>query len=297
MKKVFKIIGVIILLIIVAITTVIITYQPKKYSDFDVFTNLQNQVLVLLQMYGARERAVSQDFKKFSLHLSFPYSKIFGSSEIGVPLQSFQNSKIAAATITHFEVPARSSYYRDFTLHIRPQYGLKAPVFHIDFMKPMLGTPGLCIVDFFNVDRENISLEEFFGEELENVKKALSSVEKYQRSEKEGRGKITVYLDPYKSPFRYELKEPVTDDETIRKEYYQTVEEALRLLFPAYLKSLHKLEPDEGFAQRHEEKTKELMQLMYKNDVAINLGKKIFKEHFKHYWLDGFWNVEMELPD
>jgi hypothetical protein len=45
----------------------------------------------------------------------------------------------------------------------------------------------------------NISLETFFGSELENVQKALSMVEKYQRTIKEGRGRITRYLDPWKS--------------------------------------------------------------------------------------------------
>ena len=48
MKKAFKIIGVILLIIIVAVALFIATYQPKEYSDFGVYTNLRNQVLVLL---------------------------------------------------------------------------------------------------------------------------------------------------------------------------------------------------------------------------------------------------------
>ncbi len=297
MKKAFKIIGVVLLVIIVAVAIFIFTYQPKKYSDFGVFTSLRNQVLILLQEYGAQERSITQDFSEFTLNLSFPYNKVFGSDVIAVPLKSFHNDKIAAATITQFELPPNSSYFRDFTLNIRPQYGLRAPVFHIDLMKPSLGTPGLCIVDFFNVDKDNISLESFFGDERTTIEKALSIVEKYQRSVEEGRGKISRYLDPYKSTYRFELKEPETDDETIRKAYYQSVEEALQLLFPAYFKSLHAVQIDTNFAKRHEEKTKDFVQLMYKNDFAIALGKRIFKKHFKKYWLDGFWNVQVELQD
>lgn len=297
MKKAFKILGAIILFIIVAATIFVATYQPKKYSDFGVFINLRNQVLMFLKEYKANERSITQDFNEFTLNLSFPYNKVFGSDVIAVPLKSFQNEKMAAATITQFEVPPKSSYYRDFTLNVRPQYGVRAPVFHIDFMKPTPGVSGLCIVDFFNADKENISLKEFFGSELKNVQKALSIVEEYQRSEKGGRGKITQYLSLYKSKYRFELKEPETEDETIRKEYYHSVENALELVFPAYFKSLHKVRLDNSFAKRHEEKTKELVQLMYKNDFAIAMGKRIFKEHFKKFWLDGFWNVHVELKD
>jgi hypothetical protein len=297
MKKAFKIIGVVLLIIIVAVSIFIFTYQPKKYSDFGVFTSLRNQVLILLKEYGAKERSITQDFNEFTLNLSFPYNKVFGSNVIAVPLKSFHNDKIAAATITHFEIPSNSSYSRDFTLNIRPRYGLRAPVFHVDFMKPALGTPGLCIVDFFNVDKDNISLESFFGDERTTIEKALSIVEKYQRSIEEGRGKISRYLDPYKSTYRFELKEPETDDETIRKAYYQSVEEALQLIFPSYFKSMNEVQLDTNFVKRHEEKTKELVQLMYKNDFAIDMGRRIFKEHFEKYWLDGFWNVQVDLKD
>ncbi|KPJ59743.1 MAG: hypothetical protein AMJ42_01815 [Deltaproteobacteria bacterium DG_8] len=297
MKKAFKIIGIIILIIIVAAAVFILTYQPKKYSDFGVFTNLRDEVLMLLKEYKASERPVTQDFKEFTLNLSFPFNKLFGSDVIAVPLKSFQNDKMAVATITQFEIPPKSSYYRDFTLHIRPQYGLRVPVFHIDFMKPAPGTSGLCAMDFFNPDKENISLKDFFGSEVENIQKALSIVEKYQRSIEDGRGRITRYLDPYKSEYRFELKEPGTEDESVRKEYYQSVEEALKLVISAYLKSLHNVQLDASFAKRHEEKIKELVQLFYKNDFAIALGKRIFKEHFKKYWLDGFWNVQIDLKD
>ena len=297
MKKIFKITGAVILVIIGAAAIFILTFQPKKYSDFGVFANLRNHVLALLEEYKASERSITQDFSEFTLDLSFPYNKVFGSDVIAVPLKSFQNDKMAVATISQFEVPPKSSYYRDFTLNIRPRYGLKAPVLHTDFMKPAPGTSGLCIVDLFNVDKENISLEKFFGSELEKVQKALSIVEKYQRTEEEGRGKITRYLIPYKSKYRIELKEPETEDETVRREYCQSVESALKLVLTAYFKSLHELQPDPGFAKRHEEKTKEMVQLSYQNDIAVALGKRIFKEHFKKYWLDGFWNVQVELED
>ena len=53
---------------------------------------------------------------------------------------------------------------------------------------------------------------------------------------------------------------------------------------------------DTGYAQDHEEKTKDLVILFYNNDFAIALGKRVFNEHFEKYWLDGFWNVKVALP-
>ena len=79
---------------------------------------------------------------------------------------------------------------------------------HIDFMKPSTGLPGLCSMDFFDVDPENLNLETFFGPDLDSVKKAVELVEKYQRTIEQGRGKITKYLDPWKTKYRMELQEP-----------------------------------------------------------------------------------------
>ncbi len=297
MKKAFKVIGGLLLVIIIIAAVFIIMYQPKKYDDFGVFANLKDQIYMHAKEYNIQQRPITAEFENFSLRLSLPYNKLFGCNDLGVPLKAFQNEKIATATISQFEVPATSSYYRDFTLNIRPRFGLKAPVLHIDFMKPAPGTPGLCTMDFFNVDKENISLEDFFGEELQTIKKAYAMVEKYQRTVEEGRGKITKYLDPYKSAYRFELIEPKTDDVTLRKEYYQTAEKAIALVFSAYFKRLHAIEPDPAFARQQEEQTKELIRQIYTKDFAVSMGRKFFKEHFRKYWLDGFWNVDVALVD
>ena len=161
--KAVKIIGVVLLLIIIAIAIFIATFKPKEYSDFGIYNNLRNYTVDLFKQYGADERPITQEFSDLTLKLSFPFNKLFGSDVIAVPIKSFQNDKMGVATISQFQVPPKADYYRDFTLHIRPAYGLKVPVFHIDFMKPSPGTPGLCSMDFFNPDTENISVDEFFG--------------------------------------------------------------------------------------------------------------------------------------
>jgi hypothetical protein len=129
---------------------------------------------------------------------------------------------------------------------------------------------------------------------MENVKKAVKMVEKYQRTVEQGRGKITKYLDPYKSPYRCELQEPKGDEAT-RKEYFQTAGAAYKIMLSAYLKSLAALGPEPAYAGRHEQKMKELVTALYTNDVAINLGKKIFKDQFNKFFMDSFWNVQIPV--
>ncbi|MEI6125096.1 MAG: hypothetical protein WCQ99_00945 [Pseudomonadota bacterium] len=297
MKKAFKIIGAATGIIIVAAALFIAAYTPARYSDFRVYENLRSFTVTLLQDYKAAERPISQDFKNFSLDLSFPYSKLFGGSSLGIPLVSYESDRITAASISQFEVPFKSSYYRDFTFNLRPRFDCRAPVFHIDFMKPSPGLPGLCSMDFFNVDPQNINLETFFGKEMDTIKKAMAGVEKYQRTVAEGRGKITAYLNPFKSPYRMELQEPKTKDEKVRQAYYEAVAEAYKLALTAYMKSLYSLPSDHSYATTHEEKTRAFVQALYDKDFAVNMGKRIFKDSFKKYWLDGFWTVQIDMKE
>jgi hypothetical protein len=150
-------------------------------------------------------------------------------------------------------------------------------------------------MDFFDVDPENINLEAFFGQELADIKKAMELVEKYQRTVEQGRGKITAYLNPYKTKYRMELQEPVTADEETRKAYYETVGEAFKLSLKAYLKSLYRLQPDPSYAKQHEERTRAFVQALYDKDFAVSMGKKIFKDKLKKYWIDGVWTVQIDM--
>ncbi len=116
----------------------------------------------------------------------------------------------------------------------------------------------------------------------------------HQRTKEEGSRVSPPSPDPYKSEYRGELMEPKTKDEALRKQYYTTVAEAVKLVLPVYFKNLNALEAEASYAETHEQKTKDLVMLFYKNDFAVSMGKRVFKEHFKKYWLDGFWNVAVE---
>ncbi len=295
MKKAVKFAVLLFFIIFIAIVLFILTYEPEKYTDYGVFKDLRNYVPSVLEQYGAEKRQITEEFRDFTIELSFPFSLLFGEDRVGVPLIAYKSDRIATATVSQFELPPESEYYRDFTINVRPRYEYHAPVLHMDFMKPSPGTPGLCTIDFFIADKETINLSAFLGKQIEKVTEAYESVQPYQRTLEEGRGKITRYLDPYKSTFRMELVEPEGDNDTARQNYYCAVKKAFKTVFQAYLKSLQGAGPDSSFAPVHEQKITELVRLIYEKDFAVSMGKKIFKDSFKRYWLDGFWNVNADL--
>ena len=293
MKKFFKIVAALLVLIIIVVGIFIATYKPKRVTDFGRYAELALWATELFEKQDMQKRPVSEYFENFYLDLGFPFSKIFGSSKQGVQVISFENAPLSVATVSMFEIPPGSGYYSVFTLNLVPRYGYRAPIMHVDFMKPGAGVSGMFIMDFFNIDSDKISYEEFFGEDITTIKKALAKVEQYQRTEEQGRGKISRYLDPFKSPYRIELSEPKTDDEEVRRAYYTAAYEALKMVLPVYLKRISMVQQDQSYAAAQEQKMNILIEELFAKDFAVKMGKNIFKEHFSKYWAEGFWNVEM----
>ena len=89
MKKVLKIVGIVLLIIIIVAGIFIVTYQPKQYSDFDVYATLRSFTVSVMQEYKATERPITKEFKDFSMELAFPYSKLFGRQLHGHPAAVF----------------------------------------------------------------------------------------------------------------------------------------------------------------------------------------------------------------
>ena len=154
--------------IVVVAGIFIATFKPPKYEDFGVYNDLKK--FTLDQFAAAKARPV----ETFTLKLSFPYSKIFGSDVIALPMKSFETDRIAAASISQFEVPPGSGYFRDFTFNIRPNYAFKAPVFHIDFMKPSPACRACARWMFSMLILKPSIMKSFSAAEIENVKKAMA---------------------------------------------------------------------------------------------------------------------------
>ena len=171
MKKFLKIIAALLVLLIVVVGIFIATYTPARYTDYGRYAELAAWATEQFEEQGMQKRPVSEYFENFSLQLGFPFSKLFGSPEQGIQLISFENDPLSVATVSMFELPPGSGYYSVFTLNLVPRYGYRAPIMHCDFMKPAAGVSGMFILDFFNIDTDEISYEEFFGEDITVSKK------------------------------------------------------------------------------------------------------------------------------
>lgn len=295
MKKFFKIAAWALVIIIIGVGVFVATFKPKQYTDFGVYAELKQWTASQFEQQQMQMRPVTDYFDGFYVPLSFPFNKLFGGEALGVPLTSYESEQISAATVSLFEIPPGSGYHSVFTLNILPRYAFKAPVLHVDFLKPAPGTSGMFILDFFNVDKDAISYEAFFGEDIAAIQRAMLKVEPYQRAEEDGRGDLSRYLDPFKSPYRLELQEPKGDDEAVRRAYYTAARDALMLVLPVYLERIAQLAPDYGYAPKHEERMKHMVKELYDNDFAVAMGRRIFKEHFHTYWIEAFWNVDVAL--
>ncbi len=294
MKKFLKLVAILLVLIIVILGTFIATFKPKQYSDFDMYADLFAWTSAQYKQQ-LQPRAINDFFENFAQPLAFPFSKIFGGKELGVHLQSFESAQLAAATVSMFEVPPASGYHTVVTLNLLPRNGCRAPIMHVDFMKPSPGVSGMFILDFFNVNKEAISYEDFFGDDVAVLKEAMAMVAQYQRTEEQGRGEISRYLDPFKSPFRLELEEPKTDDDAIRKAYYSAARDAVKLVLPVYLKRISGLPVEPQFVADHTTGVHHLVSELHEKDFAVKMGRNIFKENFYTYWQKGFWAVNIDF--
>lgn len=295
MRKTFTILVVILFVASIGICIYIISYEPPQYSDFGVFESLQKRFLLVMKEQQGTERPVPREFKDFALEFSMPWTSPYGRERVGVYLKCYETDRLATATISQFVAPPKSDYYQDFTVNIRPRYGIKAPILSVNFIKPAAGNVGECTVDFLNVDTDTISTEQFLGKEIGKVQQALALVKKYQRTVEQGRGETTKYLVPWKSRYRLELKEPQTESKAVREKYYTTAADAIKLFLSAYMNSLNTVQTDAGYVKKHEEKTNKLILAMYAHDEAVSQIEKIFKKKFEKYWLDGVFNVQVKL--
>ncbi len=294
MKKFLKILGALIVLLVIVVVIFVATYKPKKFTDYGVYGDLFAWTTAQYEKQF-QPRDINTFFTSFAQPLGFPFSKVFGGKDLGVKLRSYESAQLAAATVSIFEVPPGSGYYTTVTLNLLPRSGVRAPIMHVDFLKPSAGVPGMFILDFFNVDKKAISYEEFFGEDIAVIKQAMATVEKYQRTEAQGRGEISRYLDPFKSPYRLELNEPAAGDDAARRAFYSAASEAVKTVLPVYLKRIGRLQVDQAFAKGHEDATNYLVRELHAKDFAVKMGRNIFKENFYTYWQKGFWFVNIDF--
>ena len=148
-------------------------------------------------------------------------------------------------------------------------------------------------MDFYNVNRDHVDVEEFFGDQIDKINQALALVEPYQRTG-EDRGAWTPHLEDFKSDYRIEMEEPEDADDAEKLAYADAVLEAFKLFYDAYLTSLEENispEDDNALILENKDGADDLIDNLYENDFVAKMGPVMFKDQdaFDKYFLDAFW--------
>jgi len=266
-----------------------------ELPDYDIYATMRQYAQQKLAESGATARP---DFPaKFSdeyiinlVSVNPLFAVVFGGSELEVHLASYESAAIAVSSLSQFEVPPGSENFTDFAFVVRPAASLRAPFVHGDALKGMAGSDSSFSMDFYNINREAIDYETFFGDQVAKLDEAMALVAPYQR-QGEDRGKYTKHLVEYKSPYRIEIDESYIPEGTDRKVYYDDVLAAYKLFMDAYFTSLERLQPDNDTAlvEGTKQGTDAFIQTLYEEDTAVSLGRQLFGDDIDTYFLDGFW--------
>ena len=275
--------------------SLLVSCTKAPENDYDLYKNMQQYILEKFEaMPGYSTRDIQQDFDNYVLNLTLLPRLIFGSSELEVHLYLGESDHMAAASISQFEEPPDSGTFSDVAFVVRPNADIRAPFLHGDALKGMAGMSTSFSMDFYDVNMDEISVDTFFGDQIEKLDEGLALVEKYQRTG-ENRGKYTKHLEAYKSKYRIEIQKPKSDDEAELKAYYDAALEAFKLFTDAYLTALARLEPEDDAALITGTKTgtEEFINILLEEDSAVSLGHLLFNDEtkFNHYFSDGFWRV------
>jgi len=264
-----------------------------ELPDYGLFENLRDYSIQTFEGAGLLPRSDTPDIftSEYILDLKGLIRLVFGAPQLEVHLFLYESPEMAAGSLNMFEVPPNSDNYVDFAFSFRPSANLRAPLVHGDVGKAMGGMDGSFSMDFYNLDKEALDLDEFFGDQLVKINQALDLVEPYQR-QGEDRGKYIEHLKDYSSiVYRIEIDESYIpeDTEEARKDYHDAALEAYKLYMDAYFTALSRLEGEDAVIEGNKAGIDAFIDTLYEEDFAATMGKQLFGSDFDTYYLDGFW--------
>jgi len=229
-----------------------------------------------LGIEGVSLRSVSDQFTDYLLP--------FGLEELRVHLFAYESPNIVNMCLSQFELPADTDNYMDTAGVIRPNADMRAPILHFDIL------PTSFSMDIYNYNQDHVDVDTFLGDQLDDILAALDIAEPYQRkpqSEGGNRGYITPHLDPYKSEYRIEIQNPSSPDEN----YWPAVYEIITAYYTAYLASLDALEPeeDQDLIQGNIDGIDEMINILWEEDFAVEMGQSLFGDDIDLYYMQVFW--------
>lgn len=244
---------------------------------------------------GSQTRAVADLFNEKVYPLKGITVLAFGESELQLLLSSYESDVMVNAAISSFEVPPESDIYSDCAFVIRPNANLRAPMMHGDGLKYMAGMGGKLSMDFYSVNPaiDNDTIDDFFGAETVNLKTALALVQDWVPVGEPST--YTKHLDPYKTKYRLEIKDPGRDNATAIQRYTAAAYEAFTIYVDSYFRSLNSLtaEDNETLIQINTTGTNTFIQNQVDYDFVYKMGGWILGDDLDTYFLDAFWREDV----
>ena len=263
-----------------------------KPTEHDVLVRMREVLEQSLLAAGAVQREVSRDFARAPLKLRLPLPLVFGARRLQIHFDSYSAPHLEVASYSQFEAPPGSGRYVDLAFQLRPGLALAAPLLHGEILRPMAGSKGMFVADLYNVNPWDVDAGTFVREHCPAWRQALERVEPYQKTAAQGRGKLTRHLEPFKSPYRIELREPPRKSPAYEA-YFEAVFEAFALVVDGYIEALTRLSSadDPAVSTRNQAGVTRLMETLYHKDFAVRLGRFLLRRDFDAYFQDGFWGA------
>ncbi|MBI9101533.1 MAG: hypothetical protein JEY99_03885 [Spirochaetales bacterium] len=286
------------LLLLILLVSAGIYYILPGEDDFGTFLSMRNDMTRIIKDSDGAERDINLRFNDYQLKLNPLYAFMFKSGKLDLYMKSYSNDKLAAISINQLEIGRDTNNFFDFTFMFRPKPEFSLPLFHGDALKKLPGVHGALYMDFYALNA-NTDYETFFGQEIEKIEEAIHLAEPYWNHH--DFGSLTPHLDPYKSPWRFEIRAPEKGDDETMRVYYSTAARCLSLYSEAYMRSVAawSVTSNKPINEKIKEENREsfdgFVQVLYREDVAVKLGKMLFpEEDFDSYFLEGFWGIEPE---
>ena len=294
-RRVLKtVVTVVSILIVLGGLGMAIWWASPSPDDFGTMRQMRDHLVKSLEAPGLTVRPVSDHFTSYRLGLNPLFALMFRSGELDLFMRSWESQRLAAASVSQFEIGTGSGRYFDFTFMLRAKPEWAAPVFHGDALMALPGVTGALYMDFYD-PAGTIDLAAFFGPRADRLKAARARVDAWWN--RGNFGKLTPHLDPWKSSWRVELHEPKNATPEQRKAYFAAAMEIYPTYLAVYLESLAALTGtlDAVATEKNRQGIRNFVRTLYEKDVAVAMGRMLFPAaDFDAYLLDGFWGTGTE---
>ncbi len=294
MKKFFILASLICFVCLSACTSDVVPEYDTEVSKFLIdMTDYLKQKFE--NQSGSEQRSITNDLNGNTYDLQPLTILAFGSDKLNLHFYAYESDSIANAAISSFEVPPDSDLFSDCAFVIRPNANINAPIMHGDGLKYMAGMGGKLSMDFYMINpvMDNDTIDDFFGDDVENLEGAMALVEEWKVAE--GSSSLTDHLNPYKTKYRLEIKDPGRDNATAIARYTEAAYEAFTIYVDAYLNSLNTstTSNSETLIQANITGMSAFINNQVENDFVYQMGGLILGDELDYYFLDGFWREDV----